>query len=101
MIDRMLSSLTAGGFADEGLAWYLILAIVVGSMLGLIIIIFAGFGVASIARGTPNEEEQYPETSMKRLVRRLMGPNTPRVEKPIKVIQVDLTRPYDYFPVPA
>ena len=71
---------------------------VVSGVAGLIVLIFFVFGIMAVTRANPEAE---PEPGMAGLIRRLTGRAGPRVEKPVKIIHVDLTRQYDYLPVPA
>lgn len=71
----------------------------VSGVAGLIVLIFFVFGIMAVTRANPDAAETEP--GMAGLIRRLTGRAGPRVEKPVKIIHVDLTRVYDYSPVPA
>ncbi len=84
------------------LEWYWIALIVGGSILELILVIFAVIGCMLLMQRSQEQQEQQPSMYASAL-RRLLGRPPPADNKAgtSKVIQVSLTRPYDYAQVPA
>jgi len=90
--------------SSNDLEWYWIALIVGGSILELILVIFAVIGCMLLMQRSQEQQEQQPSMYASAL-QRLLGRSPPRtVDKAAstsKVIQVSLTRPYDYAQVPA
>lgn len=86
--------------SSSGLEWYWIALIVGGSVLGLILMIFAVIGCMLLMQRS-QEQEQQGQTYASAL-QRLLGRSPPadKATSNNKVIQVSLTRPFDYAQVP-
>jgi hypothetical protein len=87
--------------ASNELEWYWIALIVGGSILELILVIFAVIGCMLLMQRSQEQEQQSPMYAS--ALQRLLGRPPPADNKAgtSKVIQVSLTRPFDYAQVPA
>lgn len=87
--------------SSNDLEWYWIALIVGGSILELILVIFAVIGCMLLMQRSQEQDGQTYASALQRLLGRSPPRTVDKAAGTSKVIQVSLTRPYDYAQVPA